>query len=330
MKSIDRQVQLLQKLLPGQRYKMCELTKLFGVTRRTIFRDMKTLRKAGVPLEFNVKSQRYLIPSGTFGTPNDLTAEEVLSIWAVATSVGQHSHIPFHDSLSTAVNKLKRNLPGSTRRKLARVTKSIAFVPLKVPRLALKFSIYQTIIDAIDRRLALEIVYASPSKMEPISTRVRPYKFVFSEHSWYLVGRSSLHSEVRIFNLQRIESVQLTKERFSVPKNFDWERRIGNAWTVLPESGHDSLVVVKFSPQVAPNIAQVKWHKTQSTRFNPDGSLIFKASVSGLDEVSWWILRYGAEAEVLFPARLRRIIARKVVKMRKLYADTIQKLGEAI
>lgn len=328
-KRIARLVKLLQILQRERGLNCTRLAKECGVNRRTIFRDLKSLRNEGVPLELNPQTNNYSIPSEAFGPPNDLTAEEVLSIWALANSIGRHPHIPFHESLRTAVTKVQRELPAPVRRKFTRMAKCIDFMPPKLSRLAAQSTVYQIIVEAIQTRRALRMTYSSPVHSEPITTTVRPYKLIFSEHSWYVIGRSSTHSEVRIFNLLRIASLKLVRERFSVPKDFDWERRIGNAWTMVPEPGLDNRVIVKFGPSVAQNVAQVKWHKTQRTHFKADGSLIFRATVSGLSEISWWILRYGEHAEALHPAKLRRLIAKRLINMTTMYAETIERLKES-
>jgi proteasome accessory factor B len=45
----------------------------------------------------------------------------------------------------------------------------------------------------------------------------------------------------------------------------------------------------------------------------------FEADVSGLTEVSWWILGYGDQAEVLRPAKLRKIVAARAANMHRMY-----------
>jgi len=77
----------------------------------------------------------------------------------------------------------------------------------------------------------------------------------------------------------------------------------------MPEPGPDHDVVVRFSPKVARNVADMKWHKTQHLEFDGDGSLVFRAQVSGLNEIVWWVLAYGDQAEVLQPERLRTLVA---------------------
>jgi proteasome accessory factor B len=81
-------------------------------------------------------------------------------------------------------------------------------------------------------------------------------------------------------------------------------------------------VVVRFAPLVASNVAEVIWHKTQQTKFLPDGSLQFRAAVSGLAEIPWWNLSYGDQAKVLKPARLRRIIAQRAKNMAAIYKES--------
>ena len=67
---------------------------------------------------------------------------------------------------------------------------------------------------------------------------------------------------------------------------------------MIPEKGRDSEVVVRFSKLVAQNVAEVNWHKTQRLAWRDDGTLDFHVTVSGLNEISWWILGYGDQAEV--------------------------------
>jgi proteasome accessory factor B len=70
---------------------------------------------------------------------------------------------------------------------------------------------------------------------------------------------------------------------------------------------------------VAQNVAEVSWHKTQRLEFQRDGSLIFEVDVSGLNEIVWWILGYGDQAEVLSPLKLRRLVAHRAKNMCRMY-----------
>jgi proteasome accessory factor B len=95
---------------------------------------------------------------------------------------------------------------------------------------------------------------------------------------------------------------------------FDLAEYIGCAWSMVPE-GKMYHVRLRFAPKVANNVAEVQWHKTQKVARNPDGSAIVDFRVDGLSEITWWILGYGDQVEVLSPAELRETIANIARKM---------------
>ena len=69
----------------------------------------------------------------------------------------------------------------------------------------------------------------------------------------------------------------------------------------------------------ASKVAEVQWHKTQQCELRSDGSLDFLVTVSGLHEISWWVLGYGDQAEVIKLAKLRRLIAGRVADIDEAY-----------
>jgi proteasome accessory factor B len=70
---------------------------------------------------------------------------------------------------------------------------------------------------------------------------------------------------------------------------------------------------------VAKNVAEVLWHKTQRIVWRDDGSMDFQVRVAGVREISWWILGYGDQAEVLKAGRLRQLIAEHASRLVKMY-----------
>ncbi len=272
-----------------------------------------------MPLEFDHKTQRFLMPGAPYLPPTEFTAEETLSLLVLAAEMGRNDNLPFYNAAYTAALKLEANLPAPLRQELGQLTRAIKIRLPQIGRLEDKADVYQSLVKAIKTRRVVRIEYNSYTEWEQISTKLRPYHLLFSRRSWYVIGRSSLHREVRMFNVTRIASLKQLAERYAIPRNFDLDQYLGNAWHLIPGAGRDSHVVVRFQPLVAGNVAEVIWHKSQRTKLLPDGSLEFRATVSGLNEIAWWILGYGDQAEVLQPARLRRIIAQRAQKMAAMY-----------
>ncbi len=295
------------------------LAKACGVTRRTIFRDLDVLRQAGVPLLLDDESGIYRIPGTYFLPPTNFTAEEALAVMVLCYEFGSGSRLPFYEAATSAALKLESCLPGRVRDRLRNATDAVHINLQPGSRLDDKLPVYQQLLGCIATRRAARIVYDSLSDGQVINIKLSPYRLLFSRHSWYVIGRSSLHRETRTFNVGRIQTIELLDEQFQVPRSFSIERYLGNAWHLIPESGPDQDVLIRFSPMVARNVAEVVWHKTQKVSTRDDGSLDFQVRVSGLNEISWWILGYGDQAEVLKPERLRQLIAQRAGRMMQMY-----------
>ncbi len=295
------------------------MAKSCGVSRRTIFRDLETLKEAGVPLEYDSDAQRYAIPTSFFLPPTNFTAAEALSVIALAEELGSETGLPFFAPARQAALKLECSLPASLREELRTMTRSIKIQTGQINRLPSKDEFYQQLVDAIASLRVVRLEYGSLTEWKTINTKLRPYQLLFSGRSWYVIGRSSLHREIRIFNISRIASLKPLREKYVIPRAFSLEKYLGNAWGMIPGAGPDHDVLIRFRPLVAHNVAEVVWHKTQQLEFLEDGSLEFCAKVSGLDEIAWWIMGYGDQAEVLKPTKLRKLIARRANQMHAIY-----------
>ena len=65
-------------------------------------------------------------------------------------------------------------------------------------------------------------------------------------------------------------------------------------------------VVIRFTPHQARWIRERKWHSTARVEGLLDGGCLLRLRVGGLGEVQRWVMQFGAEAEVLKPAGLRK------------------------
>ena len=308
-------------LQAGRGYNTDALAQACGVSRRTVFRDLDLLRLSGVPLAFDEKQQCYRIPGACLLPPTNFTPEEALSLLVLCHELGNGSGLPFLGPARTAAVKLESSLPARLREQLRNVTAALHIHPPPTNPLTGCKPVYEQLLDAVANRRSVRIRYGSLKEEKEIVTRLSPYRLFFSRRSWYVVGRSSLHRAKRTFNLGRILQIEPLDDHFQIPRGFSIERYLRNAWHMIPEKGRDREVVVRFSKLVAQNVAEVNWHKTQRLVFHDDGSADFHVTVSGLNEISWWILGYGDQAEVLEPPELRQLIAERAKRMAEKYAE---------
>ena len=319
---VTRIMQILTTLQAGKSCTISDLAKMFGTSRRTIFRDLKELQAIGVPYHYDAESGGYTIEPEFFLPPLDLNLQEALGLLLLAHKASKQIQLPFKDSALLAALKIENNLPANIRKycntALQNIsTRASAQAPIQYPPGLDR--IFAKLQNAIYKKRQVNIRYNSLFERTIIDVELCPYHLLYNNRAWYVLGRSSLHKSVRTFKLNRIKELTTTDKPFEQDKNFNVYEYLGRAWSMIPE-GQIYNVKLRFLPKVANNVAEVKWHSTQQVTRNDDGSATVEFRVDGLGEITWWILGYGDQVQVLAPKALRKRvleIAKNMLKLNK-------------
>ena len=300
----------------------CTIHRLSLITRkstRTVQRDIDLLRQSGFPIVMDPETKEFHLASD-YGVPSiQLTLSEALATLVLLEEGPGAAREPFRNEIERAALKIASSVSPILLELIDGMRSEIRSLPAPSDKTSRPMDTFQTILEAITRCRILSIRYKSPAEPDDIVTRIHPYVVVWGRRAWYVVGFASLYNEIRIFKISRILSLDETKERFSRPAGFSLDEFLGNAWSLIPDRSGEREILLRFSPLVAQNVAEVRWHKTQEARPLPDGSLEVRFRVAGIQEISWWILGYGAEVEVLAPPELRRIVREHAERMRSYY-----------
>ena len=314
-----RLLKLLHLLQSGRAYNTEAMADSLAVSRRTVFRDLSLIRDAGLPLQYDEHNGRHWLVGQPLLPATSFSPDEAMAVVVLCHEMANRLPSAFFASARNAAMKMESVLPQKLREHVRLEGQALAIQLAPANRQIGEHPFYEAVLRAATRRYSVRIGYRSIFDGGDITTKIHPYRLLFSRRSWYVIGRSSLHRSVRTFNVGRITTLVELHEPFQIPHGFSVERFLGNAWHLIPEPGPDREIVVRFLPKVARNVAEIAWHRTQKTRFLDDGALEFTATVSGLNEVSWWILGYGDQAEVLRPGELRRLIAAHVARLASVY-----------
>jgi len=316
---ISRVVRILTTLQAGEGYKVSDLAKMFGTSRRTIFRDLKELQAVGVPYHYNAKTGGYSIEPEFFLPPIDLNLQEALSLLLLVQKASNQIQLPFKNSSLLAALKIENHLPAKIRQYCNITLRNIS------TRVSPQASIRRGELDetfaqlqkAIAKKLKVNIKYHSLFEGKIIDVELCPYHLMYNRRAWYVLGLSGLHKSIRTFKLNRIRELKTTEKRFVNGGDFNLCDYLGRAWAMIRE-GRIYNVKLRFLPKVADNVTEVQWHSTQKVTHHRDGSATVEFRVDGLGEISWWILGYGDQVQVLAPKVLRNRILETAKNMIKL------------
>lgn len=286
-----------------------------------MFRDIDSLKEAGVPVVYDRSSKRYRIDGAHFLPPTNLSLEEALAIVLMADRLGRLERESILEPVVTAAEKIAAGLPTAMQERLQEVADAIDVDPGPRNPLADHHDAYRTLLRASVDRQTVRLRYDCRTEFQQIETELDPYSLLHRERSWYAIGHSSRHNEVRTFNVGRVIEAEPLGRSFERPKSFTLTGHLGNAWRMIPEEGPDEEVHLRFAPFLAGNVAEVLWHPKQRCQYAPDGWLDFYVRVSGLREIVWWVLGYGDQVEVVRPERLRRMVGRRLRAAAERYPD---------
>ncbi|MDO4582764.1 MAG: WYL domain-containing protein [Planctomycetia bacterium] len=303
-------------------YSVRVLSQKLNCSERSIYRDFESIETIlQIQLTKNIRSQYRLISKeGRFFLTLDLTCEEALALYLLCLACGNdYASIPYLEATQSAIYKLSCLFSEEFRVKKQDGT----LQRMSIQGCATAFPsedgrIFHQILYAHNNRLQVRMEYDSVFERKTIVTTLLPYHLHFTRRAWYITGRSTLHNAIRTFHIERIRSLTVTNERFTVPLGWSYEKSLGNAWCMIREE-KDTKVHLRFSAKVAPNVRSVRWHRTGRFDERADGTLDYYLEVSGLEEIQWWILGYGDQVEVLRPPELRDKIIEHVKNMTKIY-----------
>lgn len=180
-------------------------------------------------------------------------------------------------------------------------------------------SVFRDVLNALFNQKAIEIKYYSPHKHEETTRIVFPLHLLCYIGCWHLIAYCITRKGLRDFALSRIKDLKYVNTRVNLPSNLpsikDYIRENFGIMT-----GKQSIeVCIKFNPNVSQWVSEMIWHAAQDTCVNSNGSMTLKFPVADFREIVHEILKYGSNAEVISPIKLRELIKEEILKMQKIY-----------
>ena len=184
-----------------------ELASRFGVTLRTIYRDLEALQDAGLPLRADRgRGGGYALDKAYQLPPINFTAREAALLIALARLAGEQRLMPFPKAIENAADKVRAALSTSAQRELLRLVGELQFVG--VPALPVPGPVREAIETAWFESRALRIVYVKTNgHASPRLVRVR--NLVFDRAVTLLNCLDLETGQDRQFRLDRIRQAQL-------------------------------------------------------------------------------------------------------------------------
>lgn len=278
-----------------------EMAAHFGVTERTIYRDLAALGEAGVPIAGEA-GIGYSLLKGYHLPPVMFTSEEATALFVGGAFVRQFTDPSFHVPMVQALEKLRAVLPREAQDQVERLVRGIAVVaPGQVPGEASGGEPrLLPVQQGVMQRRVLRLVYRGPGRAGDTEREAEPLGVAYFGGAWYLVAWCRWRRALRHFRVDRILRLELRAERFAPRPDFDLARH-------LREEGarRDARPARVWFARAAVERARAQSYATLvEERVRARGSEFSLYALSH-DWLARWLLSFGSDAEALAPRELR-------------------------
>ncbi len=154
------------------------------------------------------------------------------------------------------------------------------------------------------------LTYLKGGAEDPEERVLEPYAMVYASGHWYALGRSVEADGIRAFRLDRILEARVMTGVFEVPPEFRAEEFVAGGGVFFAD--RESVARVRYSAAVAPWVREsAESGGVEIESEEPDGAVVVRHRVADPGWLVRRVLGYGPEAEILEPAELREVVARR-------------------
>lgn len=213
-KRLSRLIALLTLLQTKRILPASQLASRFSVSIRTIYRDMRSLESAGIPI-FTEEGKGYSLVEGYRLPPMMLTDDEANAFITAGQLVVQNKDGSLINHYEEALCKVKAVLQEETRDKA-----NLLSTRIKVytnPQFERTSHYLSSLQKALTHFLLVDISYVSAAG-EQSCRLIEPFALLSTQNNWLVVAFCRLRNTFRLFRLDRITSLHTLQERFAPHK----------------------------------------------------------------------------------------------------------------
>ena len=209
IKRISRLTAILTQLQTKRIMTAASLSEKFGVSTRTIYRNIKTLEKAGVPI-LTEEGKGYTLMEGYRIPPIMFTEKQANALILAEQLVLRNKDASFVKDYSEAIDKIKSILKYNIKDKANLLANRTQFNQvINQERNSNNLSDLQ---NALTNYNLVKIQYINKEGITT-SRLIEPFALLCSAN-WYLVAWCRLRKEFRFFRLDRIQKMEILSENF--------------------------------------------------------------------------------------------------------------------
>ena len=305
MNRIDRLAAILIQLQSRPLIKAQDIAEKFSISLRTVYRDVKALEEAGVPV-IGEAGTGYRLMEGYKLPPVMFNMDEATALLTASKLVQSKTDAGISKHYTAALDKIRAILRHLEKDHIEEIDDHIAVMnhPSIVYQPQAELHL-QSILKAIGSSSVIEINYTSLEKNESTKRKVEPVGIYYLGSHWYLVAFCQMRIDYRNFRTDKITRLTITGEA-----NSKTHPPLQSFINKMSADREVTKVVIDVEPGVVKFLGEQKYYNG-FVKEDKTGDYVRMTFLSGsLMGFSRWFMLFGDHAKIVEPVELNEMVAR--------------------
>ncbi len=320
MPKLDNILAILRMLSTSEKITAKQISEKLEINIRTVYRYIDTLSTSGVPIiSYPGHNGGYTLLKEFFEAPLFFDAKEQASLFHAAVFAEEAGYYG-GEVLKRAISKLGKYSNQEQEAKVNQYATSLEVIsrmnssPLE--------PILQEVERAVASRFSIKIQYYKNGKNQSKYRLVDPYKIIFWNNKWYIIGFCHFREDIRSFRADRIEDLLVTENKFDCPNDFlASDTFLKNLLpTIKDEKEIVSLVIVGDTSTIN-DICQHWFLGNYLHEKSADQAVFLLEKDITHTYVPHLLLPYAKSIQIIEPASLKKKIIEVLLELLKFYQE---------
>ncbi len=319
MNRLDRLTAILIQLQSKKIVKAQEIADRFEISLRTVYRDVKSLMEAGVPIGSEAGTG-YFIVDGYHLPPVMFTQDEASAMMMAGKLVERLTDQSVTTAFDDALHKIKSVLNEAQKDHLESLQDHIEVIH---PRMRLPVTSGSFLTDlqkAIAGKQVIFLHYLRSQQSESTQRAVEPIGLFYYSAAWHLIAWCRLRNGFRDFRCDRIKELKVSDVLFP-PRNISTLQEYVNSLQQANVEMKSASVL--FDRKEAKFVINSRHYFGFVSEEELEGQLRMKFMTSDFQMIARWLLSYGRGVEIESPGELKTLMIELVEELQDHYLKLV-------
>lgn len=310
MNRFDRIIAILIQLQSRKIVVAKDIAERFGISLRTVYRDIRTLEEAGVPI-LSEAGIGYSLMDGYRLPPVVFSNEEAMSLITAEKFIKKLTDSKTQKSFESALFKIKSVLSNADKELLTEIENSIEYTENKfLPENRNHQLNISEILKAIVNKKVIHLEYFAINNNELSHRDIEPVGIYASSEYWYLIAYCRLRKDYRNFRIDRFKSFQINSETFKT-KHPDLKSFL------IKEKQKENLheIIIKVDKSAFKYFGDQHYYNGYIDMKEFPDQYEMRFITASLFGFARWFMIFGEAAEILKPLELKELVLKNIEQL---------------